>query len=106
MDPIPLSEAVNELRKELKLALEQADDKLHLEVNEVELELSLDFSRQRGGGLKLSVPSLGGAEANAGSTTARLHRVKLLLSPTLAAEDGGQPGVLNLSSEEPDDGKW
>jgi hypothetical protein len=106
MDPIPLSDAVNELRKELQLALEKADDKLHLRVNEIELELSLDFNRQRGGGLKLSVPSLGGADASAGSTTGRLHRVKLLLSPTLTPEGGGEPGVLNLSAEESDDGEW
>jgi len=106
MDPIPLSEAVSELRQELKRALDDADDKILLSVKEIELELTLDFSRQQGGGLKLSIPSLIGADANASRSTGRLHRVKLTLNPVFDPQDGEPPATLNLSASESGDGSW
>jgi hypothetical protein len=106
MDPIPLSDAVNELREELQQALKQADNRLRLGVKEIELELTLDFSKQQSGGLKLSVASLLGADLSANNTAGHLHRVKLTLNPVMDPPDGGDPGMLNLSAPERVDEPW
>lgn len=103
MNPIPLSEAVSEIREELKRALDAADDRLRLEVNDIELELTLEISRKQGGGVKLSVLDILNLDGGADRNAVQHHRIKLSLSPKVVSGNGAKPRTLNLSAPEPID---
>ncbi|WP_026929381.1 trypco2 family protein [Glycomyces tenuis] len=103
MEPIPLSSALAEIRRELKIAKLTSDEELKLEVQEVELELTMDLGevKRKDGGISLfNVVSFnGGKDEN----SANQHRIKLVLKPTFDEGDGGGPSTLNLSASEPID---
>lgn len=81
MDAIPLSSAVAEIRRELKIAMMTADDQVALEVADVELELTLEISRSRNGGAGISVLGVVEGKADRVSADSQLHRIKLTLHP-------------------------
>jgi hypothetical protein len=80
MDSIPLSAAVAEIRRELKIAMLTADDQVALEVADIELELTLEISQNKAGGAGLSLGVVQG-KADATRTDSQLHRIKLTLHP-------------------------
>jgi hypothetical protein len=80
MEPIPLSAAVAEIRRELKIAMLTADDQVALEVADIELELTLEISQNKAGGGGLSLGVVQG-KADANHTDSQLHRIKLTLHP-------------------------
>jgi hypothetical protein len=101
MEPIPLSSALAEIRRELKLARLTADEELKLEVQEIELELTVELgeAKRADGGLSLFkvVDASGGKDRS----SANHHRVKLVLKPALDEGDGKGPSTLNRSASEP-----
>jgi hypothetical protein len=81
MDPIPLSAAVAEIRRELKIAMLTADDQVALEVADIELELTLEISQGRSGGAGVSVLGVVEGKADSVRNGSQLHRIKLTLHP-------------------------
>lgn len=97
-DEIPLSAAVAEVRRELKIAMAGADKELGLEVKEIELELTLQFGKRAGGGGGVNVMGFVQAKADTERSTAHQHRVKLVLSPSVVSETTGEDEVVRLSA--------
>ncbi|GAB3650652.1 trypco2 family protein [Glycomyces tarimensis] len=103
MESIPLSSAVAEIRRELKIALLSADDQISLEVKDVELELTLEIGRQTNGGGGIAILGVVDAKADNTRSGTQLHRIKLTLHPKLKTSDAGS-APMNLSDSEPYDG--
>lgn len=100
MDPIPLSEAVAEIRRELKEAIAEADDQISLEVQDIELELTLEVTKHQGGGIGLSVLNMFNADGKLGHDKSNHHRIKLSLHPKVKDENGTTRPV-NMSASDP-----
>lgn len=96
MEPIPLSAAVAEIRRELKIAMLTADDQVALEVAEIELELTLEIGRTRTGGAGVAVLGLADAKTDTTRTGSQLHRIRLTLLPKTNGANG-DPVSLRLS---------
>lgn len=91
---IPLSEMIESLRQELKVAMAKSHgDSVRFAVSEVELELELQVTRDRDvkGGVKFWIAS---ASAGGKSSKVDTHRFKLKLTPRGA--DGGPLDVSDL----------
>jgi hypothetical protein len=100
MEPIPLSAAVAEIRRELKIALLTADDQIGLEVKDVELELTLEIGRQTNGGGGVTILGVVNAKADTTRSDSQLHRIKLTLHPRVKTADGRSTSM-ELSDSEP-----
>jgi hypothetical protein len=81
---IPLSEMIQTLRQELLVAVASRDDRLHLRLDSVELELQVVVTRRAGSeaGIKFSVVSAGAKREKGMDMT---HTFKLNLAVTDAA---------------------
>lgn len=97
-DEIPLGAAVAAVRRELKIAMAGADKDLGLEVKEIEVELTVEFGRRTGGGGGVNVLGFVQAKADTERTNTHLHRVKLVLSPSVVSETTGEDEALRLSA--------
>lgn len=85
---IPLSRAIQALRRELVAAVQEGEDQeVRFALGPIELEFQVELSREAGGeaGIKFWVVSLGGKGSRTSGTT---HTVRLSLSPVLASEAG------------------
>lgn len=103
MEPIPLSAAVAEIRRELKIAVETADDHIALEVREVELELTLELGRHAGGAGGVAVLGVS-VDGDRSRSDVQLHRIRLVLHPTVVGSGRHEDSrTLRLSSIVPDD---
>ncbi|MDA1361130.1 hypothetical protein O1R50_15980 [Glycomyces luteolus] len=99
MEPIPLSSAVAEIRRELKIAMLTADDQVALEVTDIELELTLEISQNSSGGAGVSVLGVVDGKADITRAGSRLHRIRLTLRPQAYGENG-ETTSLRLSDSE------
>jgi hypothetical protein len=99
---IPLSEMIQSLRQELRVALAKGEgEPIRFEVTKVELELQIAVSREKGaeGKLKFSVLEAG---AKAGKAQQDTHLFRLELKPEKVTEEAGQEttGPLKVSAQE------
>ncbi|MGH8905273.1 MAG: trypco2 family protein [Egibacteraceae bacterium] len=97
---VGLAEAIAQIRDDLAIAM--ASGKNHdvrFRLGQVELELELEISREGGGdgGVRLGVVTIG---AHGGMSTARVHRVRLILEPINAL--GERATVRDRLAERPD----
>ncbi|MFA1541417.1 trypco2 family protein [Actinomadura monticuli] len=91
---IPLSDAIKQLRMELKEAMEEGkDDELKFEVSSIELELNMviDTRRKMEGKLSLWKVAAGGGRESGKSST---HRMMLSLKPRGAAVPEGSETLI------------
>lgn len=88
MEPIPLSSAIAEIRRELKIAMLTADDQVALEVTDIELELTLEIGRSTSGGAGVSILGVVDGKADTTRTGSQLHRIKLTLHPQVNRANG------------------
>lgn len=98
MPNITLSEAIQNLRGELLIAMQgHATDKLHFQLGPIEMEFEVEVTREAvvNGGLKWWIVEAGG-EARRGSAVT--HKIKLVLEPVGAdgqrikvSDDGPRP---------------
>ncbi len=93
MEPVGLSEALDELRKELYRAADGgAGQQLRFEVERAELELEVEFRREGQGKVKVTVGAWGAkAEGEGGRSLGSVSRQRLTLSLKVQDEaTGGQ----------------
>ena len=91
MSGIPLADAISELRKQINIAMSQAQDeelKFRLGTVELELEVGLEKSGEANAEVKAWVLSMG---ASGKLSNTQTHRIKLVLEPETA--DGGDVKV-------------
>ncbi|MFG3339535.1 trypco2 family protein [Glycomyces sp. NPDC048151] len=81
MDAIPLSSAIAEIRRELKIAMLTADDQVALEVADIELELTLEITQSKTKGAGVAVLGVVDGKADSTKNESQLHRIKLTLHP-------------------------
>lgn len=100
MESIPLSSAVAEIRRELKIARLTTDKELKLELEEIELELTMELGevKRKDGGVSLfNVVSFnGGKDTN----STNHHRIRLVLKPVIDPGGGGERTTADLSASE------
>ncbi|MFT4627976.1 MAG: hypothetical protein ACI8PZ_006670 [Myxococcota bacterium] len=82
----PLAEAIQTLRRELRVAMQDRDPTLPLTVKEAQVSLNVAFARKTGAGAKLQAWVVG-VEASAAGETETTHTLQLTLVPRTA--DGG-----------------
>ncbi|MCO5968703.1 trypco2 family protein [Actinoallomurus soli] len=88
LDDMELAEAVRAVRDELlRAATQGAGSEVSFEVGPIDLEFSVELRRdtQTRGGIRAYIVS---AEANAGKSQVRTHRVSLSLTPRRTADGG------------------
>ena len=93
---IPLSEMIESLRQELKVALSRGEgEKVLFDVKKVELELQIAVSRESGvdGKIKFGVLEAG---ARVGKTQQDTHLFRLELEPRVLGAEGGKPATQPL----------
>lgn len=79
---IGLAELIEQVKQELLSAAPGTTQEAPiLFVNSVELELQVTVKREGGGGVKVDVVSLGGAELKGGMSRDDVHKVKVMLAP-------------------------
>jgi Trypsin-co-occurring domain 2 len=100
---IPLAAAIRALRSELLEAVRAGeDDEIRFALGPIELELTVEATRERGGdaGVRFSLLSAGARSTRASGST---QVVRLTLTPVRAGADGEDRDVLVASELEPRD---
>ena len=81
---LSLAAAVDLLRQEIRVMIAQKDAKgVNFEIKQVEVELSLSFGEKSGGGIDIKVFGLIGLSGKADTSADSMHKIKLLLTPSL-----------------------
>ncbi|PRY59857.1 trypco2 family protein [Glycomyces artemisiae] len=93
----PLSDALAQLRDELRKAQLQADPVLRLKVASIQLDLDMEFTEKIEGGVSVNVWSVLSGKAAADRSEARGHRLSLTIEPTFI-DDSGDSGDLHVST--------
>ena len=88
----PLAEALQTLRRELRVAMQDADPDLPLEVKEARVSLEVSFTRSAGVGGALQAWVVG-IEASGGRETGHSHTLQLTLTPRTRAGGPVQVGA-------------
>jgi hypothetical protein len=99
---VGLAEAVQVLREELTVAMENAEgESLRFELGPVEMEFAVTVRKEGGGsaGVQLGVVSIG---AKGGVSSDSAHRVKLVLTPKDLLRGGRAPEIGSRVDEIPD----
>lgn len=87
---IPLSEMIEALRRELRIAQKDKDGRVHFEVQDIELELDVAVNKDKSGGVNLSVLSW---------TSSRTDRTAQRVKVRLAAHDAKTGNRFKINNE-------
>lgn len=98
MTNLPLAKAIASLRAELKEAIDASDPKLPLEIQELELELTLQASSEVGAEAGVNLWSVVTGKASAKDADAQSHRLRIVLNPQ-TLDGQGKTSKAKLSSD-------
>lgn len=98
MTNLPLAQAIASLRTELQEAIDASDPKLPLEVQELELELTLQVTSEVGAEAGVNLWSVVTGKVSAKESDGQSHRLRIVLNPQTLDGDG-KPRKAKLSSE-------
>src|ERR1044071_444267 len=85
---VPLAVALTSLRAELREATDAANPSLAPEVPEIELELTVQVSRDPSGSAGMNLWSVVAEKGNPKENKAELHRLRIVLKPVSRDSQG------------------
>jgi hypothetical protein len=97
MANLPLSQALSDLRNELRDAKLSADPNLKLKITSIQLDLTLEVDTKTSGEVKGSIWSVVTGKADAEHAHGRTHQISLTIEPR-EIDDQGNPGDLQVGS--------
>jgi len=97
MANLPLSQALSDLRDELRVAKLSADPNLKLKITSIQLDLTLEAQTSASGEVKASFWSVVTSTAGAEHSRARTHQLSLTIEPK-EIDDQGNTGDLQVGS--------
>ncbi|SDL47643.1 hypothetical protein SAMN05216298_3993 [Glycomyces sambucus] len=97
--PITLGQALNSLREEVTQAVyDSSESAVRFRAREIEVELTLQVTRSTAAEAGASVWSVVTGKISGSDSTARTHKVRLVLEP-IGIDDSGRPRELHLSDD-------
>ncbi|WP_030158827.1 trypco2 family protein [Glycomyces sp. NRRL B-16210] len=98
MTNLSLADAIASLRTELRAAIDASDKELPLEVQELELELTLEASSKTGAEAGVNLWSVITGKVSAEDADTHTHRLRIVLNPK-TVDEKGKTSKAKLSSE-------
>lgn len=90
MANLPLSQALSDLRNELRDAKLSADPNLKFKITSIQLDLTLEVETQAAGEVKASFWSVVTGKASAEHTRGRTHQLSLTIEPREIDAEGNE----------------